>query len=101
MPKSMSSARELDLVTFWQKFIQNNSAATLILVVLLAIVWLVGGNVLAASHYRRLGKSPWSGFKPLAFPFKDFNSREWIILMVLAAISLGLISLALALNHQK
>lgn len=53
-----------------------------------AAVWLVGGNILVAFHYRRLGKSIWSGFRLSAFPFKDFNEKEWLILAVLAAISL-------------
>jgi hypothetical protein len=48
---------------------------------LFAATWLVGGNVLVAFHYRRLGKPWWSGFKPFAFPFRRFNSREWLILV--------------------
>jgi hypothetical protein len=94
----MNSTPGLDPTTFLQEFIQNNSAATLLLVALVALVWLLGGNLLVASHYSRLGKSPWSGFKPFAFPFKDFNSREWIILLALAIVSLGLIALALAVS---
>jgi hypothetical protein len=89
---------ELDVFTVWQKIIQNNPAATLILLALVAVVWLIGGNVLVASHYRRLGKSPWSGFKPLAFPFRHFNSREWLILVALAIFSLGLVALALEVS---
>lgn len=60
----------------------------LVFVLLAAATWLVGCNLLIASHYRRLGKSAWSGFRPFAFPFKDFNAREWLILAVLAAASL-------------
>jgi hypothetical protein len=65
--------------------------------VLFAVTWLVGGNILVASHYRRLGKSPWSGFRPFAFPFANFNAREWLILMGLALLSMifGAISLSL------
>jgi hypothetical protein len=51
-------------------------------------IWLVGGNILVAFHYRRIGKSVWSGFKPFAFPFKNFNAAEWLILAALAAASL-------------
>jgi len=62
---------------------------------LAAMTWLVGGNILVASHYRRLGKSPWSGFRPFAFPFKNFNAKEWAILAVLlvSAFTLGAIGL--------
>lgn len=54
-----------------------------------AAVWLVGGNVLVAFHYRRMGKSIWSGFRLSAFPFKDFNQGEWLVLAILACISLS------------
>ncbi len=51
--------------------------------------WLIGSNVLIAFHYRRLGKPWWLGLKPLAFPFKDFNAREWLLLLGLAVVALG------------
>lgn len=53
------------------------------LAVLFAATWLIGGNLLVAKHYRRMGKSPWSGFVPFAFPFKDFNTKEWLTLALL------------------
>jgi hypothetical protein len=76
----------------------NNSPVTLMLVVLAMATWLVGGNVLVASHYRRLGKSPWSGFRPFAFPFAPFNAKEWAILALLVVISLVLFAAAMLVN---
>jgi hypothetical protein len=51
--------------------------------------WLIGGNVLVAMHYRRMGKHWASGFKPFAFPFKDFNAKEWFTLFLLAIIAMS------------
>ena len=70
----MDNPQHLDPMTFFQKVIENNSAATLVLIMLGAGVWLIGGNVFVTCHYRRLGKPAWSGLKPFAFPFKDFNA---------------------------
>jgi hypothetical protein len=67
---------------------------------LFAATWLIGGNVLVAQHYRRMGKSPWSGFQPFAFPFKDFNAKEWLTLFALAVLSLSFGAIALSLNPQ-
>jgi hypothetical protein len=52
--------------------------------------WLIGGNLLVMSHYRRIGESPWSGFRPFSFPFLKFNFKEWCILAVLLLISMSL-----------
>lgn len=65
---------------------------------LAAVTWLVGANVLVAFHYRRLGKPAWSGFRPFAFPFKNFNAREWLILVVLMVISLTFGGIAIFMN---
>jgi hypothetical protein len=58
--------------------------------------WLIGGNILVASHYRRIGKPWWSGFKPFAFPFNGFNVREWLLLLSLLVASLSLIAFGLS-----
>lgn len=84
-----------DISEFLAKVWQANSAETLILLGLGMAVWLIGGNILVAWHYRRMGKSPWSGLKPFAFPFRDFNSREWAILGALATTSLVFFGFAL------
>lgn len=55
---------------------------------LFAGTWLIGANVVVALHYKRTGKPIWSGFKPFAFPFKDFNRTEWGLLVILAVIAL-------------
>lgn len=79
---------------------EANSPTTLILIGLSAVTWLVGANVLVAMHYRRVGKSIWSGFKPFAYPFKDFNRLEWLWLGLLAALALTLVALGIELNNQ-
>ena len=71
-----------------------------VLVALAAITWLIGGNVLVAFHYRRLGRSVWSGFRPFAFPFKDFNAREWLILALLLVLSITFIGIAMSINPR-
>lgn len=69
-------------------------AMTIVWLLLAAVAWLGGGNVLVAFHYRRLGQ-PWSsGFRPFDFPFSAFNRREWLILALLAVTSLTLLGLA-------
>ena len=65
---------------------------------LAVLTWLVGGNVLVAFHYRRLRRSAWSGFRPFAFPFKEFNAKEWLVLAVLAILSLTFGAIAISLN---
>jgi hypothetical protein len=67
---------------------------------LFAATWLIGANVLVAQHYRRIGKSPWSGFQPFAFPFKDFNAKEWLTLFALALLSLSFGAIAILVNPQ-
>ncbi len=63
--------------------------------------WLVGGNLLVAFHYRRMGKPMWSGFRPFAFPFKDFNTKEWLALLALAALSLTFLNIAMSFHRDR
>ena len=91
----MDKPAPVDVSGFLEKMWQANSAEALILVGLGMAVWLIGGNVLVAWHYRRAGKSAWSGLKPFGFPFKDFNSLEWAILAALATTSLVLFGFTL------
>src|SRR5437764_263572 len=67
---------------------------------LAAVTWLGGGNILVAYHYKRVGKSPWAGFKPFAFPFRHFNAREWLILAGLAALAFTFCGFAMSLNPR-
>lgn len=55
-----------------------------------ALLWIGGGNVLFYFHHRRLGKRWWQILNPLDPPFKDFNGREWAVLVALAVLSLAL-----------
>jgi len=71
----------------------------LVFFALFAGTWLIGGNVLIASHYKRIGKHWASGFKPFAFPFKDFNAKEWQLLLGLAVMSLAFLAIAMSLGH--
>ena len=76
----------------------NMPGLQLFFVVLLVATWLIGGNILVARHYRRMGKSAWSGFKPFALPWKDFNTQEWLALLALAVASLVFGAIAMSLN---
>ena len=69
--------------------------AQMLFVALCAGTWLIGGNLVIARHYRRIGQPAWSAFKFGAFPFKNFNAREWLTLFVVAvaALTFGSISL--------
>jgi hypothetical protein len=66
----------------------NGNTEQLVFLGLFAATWLIGGNILIVFHHRRLGKPWWSGFRPFAFPFKNFNGSEWLALMALGALSL-------------
>jgi len=72
----------------------------LVFLLLAAVTWLGGGNILVAYHYKRVGKSPWAGFKPFAFPFRHFNAREWLILAGLAALAFTFCGFAMSLNPR-
>jgi len=74
-------------------------AIQVLFLALAAVVWLGGGNLLVARHYVRRGKSPWSGFKPFAFPFANFNGLKWLALFGLAVLSLSLGALAISLGN--
>lgn len=96
----MNNPQHFDLLQFFHEIIENNSTTALVLIMLGAGIWIIGGNILDARHYRRLGKPAWSGLMPFAFPFKNFNTREWLIMSVLAVLSLGLLGVAVALNES-
>lgn len=78
----------------------NTPGVRLLFLGLFAATWLIGGNIVVARHYRRMGKSPWSGFRPFAFPFKDFNAREWLSLLALALIAFTFGAIATSLNPE-
>ena len=61
-----------------------------IAVIAMAVLWIGGGNLLFYLHSRRLGKRWWQVMNPLDPPFKDFDAREWLILLFLAVASLGI-----------
>ena len=86
-------------ITDFFTFLTTMPTGQLVLFGLFAATWLIGGNILVAYHYKRVGKHWASGFKPFAFPFKDFNATEWSILGFLAIISLTLGIMALAYGH--
>ena len=68
------------------------------LFVLGAATWLIGGNVLIAFHYSRLGQPMWTGLTSFRFPFFQFNISEWLALASLMTISLALMAFASLLD---
>jgi len=76
--------------------ISNIPTGQLVFLGLVAATWLVGGNTLIAFHYKRIGKAWYSGLKPFAFPFRNFNLNEWLIMALLAVVSLGFLLIALS-----
>jgi hypothetical protein len=56
--------------------------------VLCAVTGLIGGNIVIAMHYKRMGQHWASGFKPFAFPFKNFNGTEWFNLLLVSVITM-------------
>ncbi len=82
------------------ELLSNLAPAQLVFITLFAATWLIGGNIVIALHYRRLGKPWWHGFRPFAFPFKDFNTKEWTMLAVLAALALTFGAIAIELGQS-
>lgn len=68
----------------------------LILLSLIAVLWVGGGNLLLYLNRRRLGKKWWQALNPFDPPFKDFNTAEWLALGGLVAGSLTLGALAVS-----
>ena len=66
-----------------------------VFLVLLAATWLIGGNVVFALHFRRLGQSPWTGLKTFANPVLKFNARGWLSLLGVAALAMFFGTMAL------
>lgn len=62
--------------------------------VLFIATGLIGGNVVIAMHYKRMGQHWASGFKPFAFPFKNFNGTEWFNLLLVSIITMLLAAVA-------
>ena len=62
--------------------------------VLFIATGLIGGNVVIAIHYKRMGQHWASGFKPFAFPFKNFNGTEWFNLLLVSIITMLLAAVA-------
>ena len=60
------------------------------------ITWIVGGNILFIAHNRRMGKKWWYQLNPLNPPFKDFNRKEWsiLVLLLIVAMALGIAGIA-------
>ena len=73
----------------------NVSASSFLLAAASAVLWLIGGNVLVALHYKRRGLPLESGFQPFAFPFRHFSAGEWAALGFLTVVCLALLVVAL------
>lgn len=82
----------------WSLF-QHMPMGQVIVFVLAIGVWLVGGELLIKWHYVRRGK-PWTHpFSYLAFPFKDFDSLEWSVGVLIVFVTLTLNQMAFALGR--
>ena len=64
-------------------------------------LWLVGGNIIVALHYRRRKLPMESGFKPFAFPFGHFAWFEWVALAVLAVLCLASFGLGIEFQQSR
>lgn len=78
-----------------------------VFLLLFVATWLIGGNLIVARHYRRIGESPWSGFKPsqirnasIRNPWKRFNTAEWLMLAGIAVIALTFGFIGMVLGEQ-
>ena len=78
----------------------NMPPIQLLFLALSAATWLIGGNIVIARHYRRMGKSSGSGFRSFAFSWKDFEAQEWLVLAGLAVVSLTFCAIAVSLNSR-
>jgi hypothetical protein len=84
----------------WRAFVKAPALQNLYLG-LAAFTWLVGGNILTALHFKRLKKPWWSEFRPFSFPFKDFNTREWLTLLGLWVLTayFGVMAISMTKGH--
>ena len=78
----------------------NMPGLQLLFLGLFAATWLIGGNIVVVRHYRRMGRPASSGFKPFAFPWKDFNRAEGLSLFALAIVALTFGVIALLLSPE-
>ncbi len=81
-----------------QEIFSTMPTAQLILLGIAGGIWLIGGNVLFYLHKRRVGKSWWQFMNPLEPPFKDFNGKEWSILIVLVISTFIIAGAAMSFN---
>jgi uncharacterized membrane protein len=61
-----------------------------LLFVLFFVVAIVGGNGVFLLHYRRVGKSPKFFFNLTDFPLLRFNAAEWLLLLGVTVVALGI-----------
>ena len=71
----------------------------LVLLMIAGSIWLIGGNVLFFLHKRRVGKNWWQFMNPLEPPFKDFNGKEWSILIILVVSTFIVAGAAMSFNQ--
>jgi Trk-type K+ transport system membrane component len=65
------------------------------LVILFFAFFIIAGNAVFALHYHRVGKPVLrSLLNPCSFLLQNFNVREWLLLLVVFAVSLGIVIMA-------
>lgn len=82
----------LQLVLGHLRSVPGSQALLLVLFLAFSIVSI---NGVFALHYRRVGRPVFKSIlSPASFPILDFNAREWMLLAIALALSLGLGALA-------
>ena len=84
-----------------QEIFSKMPTPQLILLGIAGCIWLIGGNILFFLHKRRVGKSWWQFMNPFEPPFKDFNGREWLVLIALIVSTFIFAGAAMSFNQPK
>jgi hypothetical protein len=66
-----------------------------VLVLLFAVTWLVGGNLIVARHYRRRGIRRRRHLPYTSFPWRTLEAREWAMFAGVFVLTIAFLLLAL------
>jgi len=79
-----------DLAGPWIEALGSMPTLQLVLVVLSAVAWLIGGNAVFVLHLRRMGRPWWHIFKPGLLLSVKFNRTERLLFASAFAASVAL-----------
>jgi type II secretory pathway component PulF len=82
-----------------QEVLSNLPTSFLVLVGLVGLIWIGGGNWIVIHQRRKAGRSWWDCFNPFNPPFRDMNRKAWLQVALLAVFSLVVFSVGLNLIH--